>query len=265
MNRVIYTTLIGNYDNLKDPSVVNNDWDYICFTDVLNQEDYKVWKIIKIANRSLSNIESSRQPKLCPHLFLQDYDISVFIDSNIEITSDFIYKRSLELEKTDNLISVPIHPTRNCLYKEGEILKYRGKDKITSLKRHLAFLREENFPENYGLYENNVIWRRHMNHKLKVLGEEWWRIFRNYSKRDQLGLVYCLWKYDIACPALMPENILDHRKSEHFEFSEHHRKWYFHIKRFISKVKYVIKTGKRPDSKSPSHPILDTKKTSFEN
>ena len=33
MRKVAYTYIIGNYDSLKEPSVITEGWDYICFTD----------------------------------------------------------------------------------------------------------------------------------------------------------------------------------------------------------------------------------------
>jgi hypothetical protein len=46
--KVIYTCIFGNYDLLRDPLIVNEKWDYICFTD----QDIKsnVWIIEKITN-----------------------------------------------------------------------------------------------------------------------------------------------------------------------------------------------------------------------
>ena len=31
--KVVYTCISGNYDTLKDPTVVTPGWEYICFTD----------------------------------------------------------------------------------------------------------------------------------------------------------------------------------------------------------------------------------------
>jgi len=248
LNKVLYTSLFGNYDLLKDPEIIHDDWDYICFSNHLNQKDFKVWEIRKLDTQNWSNVEASRFPKLCPHELLQDYEYSLYIDSNISISTDFVYKRASALEHDEEvLISIPKHPTRSCLYKEAEMLKYRGKDKSENIDRQIKMLEESGFPQEYGLFENNVIWRRHLNPKIVAIGQEWWRIFMEYSKRDQLGLVYCLWKYEVSCIPLMPDSIDDHRKCEHFEFSKHNQTLGYHINRMLSKFIYTIKKGTAPN------------------
>ena len=52
------------------------------------------------------------------------------------------------------------------------------------------------FPEHYGLYEANVIIRKHNNKSVIDLMEYWWSEILNNSHRDQLSLNYVIWKYD---------------------------------------------------------------------
>lgn len=247
MKKVVYTVLIGNYDELKDPSFINEEWDYICFSDHLKQDDYNVWKIENVNHDSLSTIELSRLPKLCPHLFLKDYDISLYIDSNIDLKSNFIYQRAKELEQDLHaIISIPKHPTRDCIYEEAEILKYRGKTIPHLVNKQLSFLLNQGFPKNYGLFENNIIWRRHQNDQITQLGNDWWELLLKYSKRDQMGFSYCLWKHQINCLTFMPPEISDHRKCQHFEFNKHNTDIYLPLKRFWSKFIYILKNRKAP-------------------
>jgi len=232
---------------LHDPEVVDDGWEYVCFSNHLNQKGFATWEIRPVSEVGKSNAEKSRYPKLCPHKVLPDHEISLYVDSNIIIKTDFIYRRALELENdAKNLISIPVHPTRNCLYEEAEILKYRGKDSIGAIDEQIAFLRTEGFPDEYGLYENNVIWRRHLDPKLIAMDEEWWEVYKKYSKRDQMGLAYCLWKHDISSTPFMPDHIKDHRKCEHFEFTKHRMDLFFHLKRWRAKLNYLINNGSRP-------------------
>jgi len=247
LKKVLYTSLVGDYDVLRDPEVVDEGWDYICFSNHLNQQDFDVWQIRSVPLKGSANAEKSRYPKLCPHELLSEYEISIYIDSNILIKTDFLYQRSLELEADSNaLISIPVHPTRNCVYKEAEMLKYRGKDNVKAIDRHIAHLGEEGFPDDYGLFENNVIWRRHLDDAIQQVSSNWWDEYMNYSKRDQLSLVYCLWKAHVNCIPLMPPEIQDHRKSEHFEFTKHKQNFLFPIKRWKTKFNYLLKNRKKP-------------------
>ena len=237
MKKVLYTSLVGDYDVLQDPEVVDESWDYICFTNHLKQENHRVWQIRSIPLKGATNAEKSRYPKLNPHEVLGEYEISVYIDSNILIKTDFLYQRSLELEAdSSTLISIPVHPTRSCVYKEAEMLKYRGKDNVKAIDRHIAHLRKEEFPDDYGLFEN-----------IQYGSRNWWVDYMIYSKRDQLSLVYCLWKEGVTCIPLMPSDIQDHRKSEHFEFTKHKQSLFFPVKRWKTKFNYLAKNRKKPD------------------
>ena len=126
------------------------------------------------------------------------------------------------------------------------MLKYRGKGNVKSIDEQVNFLKSEEFPVKYGLFENNVIWRRHLDKKIIGVSEEWWNLYLVYSKRDQLGLMYCLWKHHVSCIAFMPDDIKDHRKSEHFEFTNHNQKLFTPVKRWKTKFTYILKNGKRP-------------------
>ena len=70
-NKVIYTCLTGNYDNLLDPIVVSSDFDYICFSNDIDQENVGVWKINRIPSSIVDPNVLSRYIKILPHLCLQ--------------------------------------------------------------------------------------------------------------------------------------------------------------------------------------------------
>lgn len=221
INKVIYTCLIGFYDDLKDPKYVIEDWDYICFSNHLKQSDFNVWKIIKIPNQFfLSNTKLSRLPKIRPDLFLKDYDYSLYIDSNITILDDFLHKILMEKINKNIFMSVPYHFERNCIYEEAKICVEIGKEKKQKADRLMKFYRKENFPENFGLFENGLIFRNHKNKNFKRLSEHWWFIYKKFSRRDQLSLMYIIWKLNLNIEPLFPVDF-KLRESLHFEFKNH--------------------------------------------
>lgn len=84
--KVIYTCILGNYDELKEPKIIHKDFDYICFTD--NETiTSNVWKIINVTNdlNDLDIIRKQRAYKMLPHKFLKNYDFSIYIDGNIDL------------------------------------------------------------------------------------------------------------------------------------------------------------------------------------
>ena len=122
MRKVIYTSLVGNYDALKDPAYIMKDWDYICFSDNLNQKDFLVWKIYPVPYHVKNPQRKSRYAKLNPHKVLQAYDYSLWMDANIEIISP-LFEQLIQKKVDENvLISIPKHSQRNCIYKEAELV-----------------------------------------------------------------------------------------------------------------------------------------------
>ncbi len=231
-NKVVYTSLVGNYDYLKDPDYVIKGWDYICFSNNLQQENYQIWKIKPIPFKHRNKTRLSRFVKINPHLVLSEYRYSLWIDSNIQIKNNLFENRINELIDDETIISINPHPFRDCIYQEARICILGGLDIWKTIKKQVNFLKSNNFPKNYGLYENNIIFREHNNPKLIQLNENWWNLYLKYSKRDQLSLVYQLWKHNIKCAELMPKGI-SVRNHPGLKFSEH-------TESFFQKLKIVL-------------------------
>ena len=84
--KVIYTSIFGSEYYLHEPSVKLNGWDYICFTDNPNYKS-DTWDV-RIIPKIYDGARDSKKPKILPHRYLQDYDISIWIDGDVKITSD---------------------------------------------------------------------------------------------------------------------------------------------------------------------------------
>ena len=69
MNKnVCYTCIIGNYDTLKDPKYITDNFDYICFTNNKNLKS-NIWtiKYIDVSfNDKISQIKFQRYLKVNP-------------------------------------------------------------------------------------------------------------------------------------------------------------------------------------------------------
>lgn len=191
----VYTCLTGNYDILQDVEIVDENADFICFT---NNKDIKskTWKIIYIDNDGLNNHQLSRKIKMLGTEYInKKYEISVWQDASViwkKKPSEFV-KKYLK-----NNFSAFVHNERNSVYDEAcEVIRLRKDDKQTVLK-HLAFLKKENFPDNLGLYEMTVFIKRHNNPVVKETMKLWYEIYLKYSKRDQLSFMYAIWKTKLS-------------------------------------------------------------------
>ena len=184
-----------SYDTLKSHKYINFNWDYVCFTDNERIESDGIWEIKPLVFDELDNSKNNRWHKLNPHLFLQKYKKSLYIDGNIRILSKQFFDN---LEKMNNEIFISaIHNTRSCLYEEAKICEKQNLEKKETIKKQIDFIKNQNFPKNYGLYEANILYRHHNNEKIKKMSEEWWYFVKNFAKRDQLSLTYVCWKNSI--------------------------------------------------------------------
>ncbi len=205
--KVIYTSLVGKYDKLDEPDYILKDWDYICFTNDFKSTKDSIWKIKNIPKVSKDKLRLSRFAKLNPHKVLRDYTHSLWIDANIGFNDVSIEERLNELIFNNVLISIPKHPFRDCLYDEATSCIKDGRDSQSIIKKQIDFIKNENFPANYGLFENNIIFRKHMDPEIIKLDEAWWDMYMKYSKRDQLSLVFLLWKHNLVCETLFNKDI----------------------------------------------------------
>jgi hypothetical protein len=190
--KVIYTCIFGNYDLLRDPLIVNEKWDYICFTD----QDIKsnVWIIEKIPNDCLKedSLKVQRKMKLLPHRYLPEYELSIWLDGNMQmlIDPDKFVKSYGKMS-----FNTMAHPERICIYEEMEVCIRLGKE----TREKVDILREkyqsEGLPQDNGLIQSGILIRKHLEREIKLIDEIWWSHIKEYSHRDQLCFNYITWKY----------------------------------------------------------------------
>lgn len=190
---VVYTCIIGDYDNLKSQKYVNFDWDYICYTNNKNIKSDGIWEVKELEFDKLDNTRNNRWHKLNPHLLFSEYERSLYIDGNVRILSKAFFYLLLNEE---SFIST-IHPKRNCLYNEAEICKQTKLEKKEIIDNQINIIKKAKFPKNYGLYEANILYRKHNEEKIIKMDEEWWEFVSKQAKRDQLSLTYVCWKNNI--------------------------------------------------------------------
>ena len=194
---VVYTCITGGYDSIKEPSVVTPGVDYVCFTDNPEMKS-KTWKIRPIPQEllSYSKVKQQRGVKILAHRYLPEYDISVWVDGNVD-TRGNVKEYLKDFDFVQYSVFIPEHPARKCIYKEKDECvrqkKIVGAD-INLANEQMKRYRTENFPENYGLVQTNIMIRKHNDRYCVDLMEKWWSELKDYSHRDQLSFNYALWK-----------------------------------------------------------------------
>lgn len=204
---VVYTAIFGDYEDLLDPKVIDEDLDYICFTDNPNLKS-DVWNIRLISdfiddfnsyNNEISFIDldftrRARTIKTLPHVFLKEYDFSIWIDAGFLIVGDVIEFVNRYTKK--DFLGVK-HSVRHCLYDEAdEVLRLKIDDEELILKQVNRY-KKQNYPKNNGLIESGILFRRHNNQKIIKAMNDWFNEIISFSKRDQLSFNFVAWKNNL--------------------------------------------------------------------
>jgi len=185
----IYTCICGNYDKLIDQSLLNENFDYFCFSN--RTQESKTWKIINTDNYISipDNSILNRFFKWNPHILFKNYDFSVYIDGNLEIISDSFYKRVLELANSNCKISISKHPLRNNIYQEAKKCIEYGKDDSNKIKNYIEYI-NKTYTNDRLLYQNGLIFRKHNDDIIIKLDKLVYSYIIQYTRRDQLILPY---------------------------------------------------------------------------
>lgn len=223
--KIIYTCITGNYDYLIQHTYVNPTYDYICFTDnkkLLKSKKIGIWNIKPLKFNKLDNIRNARWHKTHPHILFPQYIQSIWCDGNIDIlTNKFfnnIYEKNMD-------IVTPLHDARQCVYDECNAVVVYNKTTPEEAEKAKEFLESVKMPQNYGLNETNIIYRKHNNSKIINMMDNWWECIENISYRDQLSFSYILWKNNFSPVEISIANnkqkaidykIIPHKKS-HFK------------------------------------------------
>ncbi len=203
--KVCYTCITGGYDNIPVYKYIEQDWDYVLFTD--NQDliecgRFEHWTVRPLAYSASTNVKNARWHKINAHILFPEYEYSLWMDGNISVNNANIFNKVEKLIADDILISIPLHPQRNCIFDEAEIIKKYKIDSDKVVDKQMKILRCDGYPVNNGLAETNVMFRQH--NKIKHLLELWWYFVEKHSKRDQLSYNYCAWKFGIETVPLYP-------------------------------------------------------------
>lgn len=223
---VIYTCITGAYEELKDPLSVDGSVDYVCFTD--NEElcgsVRGVWKFLPVPFIGRTPAETSRYCKLRPHLLFPEYEYSLWMDGNVTIADSGLYSRLNEMMDGGVLAAGLKHGSRDDIYDEAYRILYGRRERLLPVMKTVKFLRRSGMPRHFGLYENNVIFRRHSSPEVVAFDEMWWNMFLRLCGRDQLSHTFCLWKTGLKYDLLLPDGA-NARNHPYFRYFEHRSKY----------------------------------------
>ena len=111
---VVYTAIIGNYDKLKDPLIIDKGVDYVCFTDS-DKIKSNIWKVVKVDYLYRDSRRTARLLKVLPHKIFHKHKINLWVDAS------FLIKGSVKnfcQKFYNNSLSCFPHNERDCVYEE---------------------------------------------------------------------------------------------------------------------------------------------------
>ena len=201
--------MVGGYDKVEQPLVVDERFDYVLFTDVVKTERMGVWQVRAVPYFHEDFTRYSRYPKMHPEELFSEYAASLYIDANLQIVSRDLYDQCVAFYEQGvdwGGVKHPNPPYADCIYDHAFVVLACGLDTERTVFRWCHRLRKEGYPQNNGLYENNVIFRIN-NEACRQVDESWWQLYCDYSRRDQLSLFYVFWKHpSLRHELLLPED-----------------------------------------------------------
>jgi GT2 family glycosyltransferase/glycosyltransferase involved in cell wall biosynthesis len=221
---VLYTAIAGNYDVLKVPEFLNPYWDYVCFSDRADYPGDHPWQIRPFDYINADPTRTARYAKINPHLYFPEYECSVWIDAHLLAKENFLHKFMARFLEGGQLFAAVPHPFRRCTYLEAQQCQADGKDDVALIEEQVSRYRREGLPETYGLIESGVLVRQHNDPAMRRFATTWWNELNAGSRRDQLSLMYAIWKSDLKWMPLIDggKSVRGHRG---FRFFQHGLNW----------------------------------------
>jgi O-antigen biosynthesis protein len=165
----IYTAFTAGYDNLKEPEFIDENCDYICFTDIPDlKSDF--WDIRQMNDST--------------------FDGTFKIRNSIR---EYVYKY---IKHNSNILCV-LHPERDCVYNEFKFSKKITRYPANIMKKQVLKYENDGFSKNQGLFALGAIFRKHNSPEIVKLMEDWWSEIIEFSNQDQISFPYVVWKNKI--------------------------------------------------------------------
>jgi hypothetical protein len=198
MNKTIYTCIVGEGYELRNPEKKCSGWNYVCYTNQDIKSD--VWKIRNIPESPFTDRQASRVHKILGlELNNQDYT-SIYIDSKFRPLNNL--DGFVKYYLGDNDLSLLKHNRRECVYKEAKYLA-KNIEPWESMRQQINKYLDCGLPKDYGLWAPGIMIRRNSK-VIQAFNKLWWREYCEGSERDILSLAYSIWRSPHLKIGLMP-------------------------------------------------------------
>ena len=199
---LIYTIITGNYDNIKQPLVIEEGVEYILYTNNSEIKDAGAWEVVQIPSEQWlgrtereNNILLSRKVKMLPHKYLpKECELSIYMDADMLIKGPLT--ELLKDLHEETLFAACRHSYCSSVREEIEDLVAKGMVNETQVQQQWQRYVEWGFNDNMGISENGLLIRRHNDASVAQLMELWWTEYQSGCLRDQVSLMPCMYRTD---------------------------------------------------------------------
>lgn len=223
MKLVVYTALFTDdpnylYGDLIPYTHDKDGVDYIAFTNSpYLKSDF--WEIRQM-DLWRSGRWTARKCKTSPEELLPEYDTWLWMDNEIYFTYDV--KSLTEYHLGDKDLAVHRHCDRNCMYEEVQATSLRNplRDPIEMIKGQGEKYRAEGYPEQIGLFENGILFRKN-NDRIQQFNKLWFEETAKWNTEDQLSMMYSIWKYpELKVNPINQTFVLHNYKNKHLPLTD---------------------------------------------
>ena len=177
--KVCYTALFGDYEDLKEPTVITPGWSYICFTDQPLKSN--VWEIREVDTFGLGD-DLQKLARYFKIMEWVDWEQSMWVDASFSIQVNLDWWWSQYFDKG---FSVPIHPRRNCVYDEIDACVGTRGDIATLMEQRQEY-QQRGIPKKDGIITSGIIMRDNRPEVIELC-QKWWDELKTRSNRDQVA------------------------------------------------------------------------------
>ncbi|MGE0734200.1 MAG: glycosyltransferase domain-containing protein [Alphaproteobacteria bacterium] len=184
----VYTAMIGRYEPLNEQPVARQSGlPFICLTDDPDLRS-DTWQIRMVSPKfGMDPIRSQRDFKLRPHLHLNDFDASLYIDNSVILKQppEKIFERHFPASG----VALPEHSYRASVLDEFLQVATSGLDdqaRVFEQLNHYMIDCADVLEERP--YWAGILLRDHRSEQTRDAMEIWYAHVMRYSRRDQLSV-----------------------------------------------------------------------------
>ena len=211
---LLYTTIFGDYTNLKPLPKQNVNFKAICVTDnpYLKAEGWEI-KLVDKPEKNLHPRMRAKYWKLFPWE-IDNSEISIFIDGSILVQSNNFISHCITSLTGD--MTLYRHPSgRKKISDEvlcaAKLKKYIGCPMDEQVKSYYS----NGYNDELGLFACGVMIRRHTP-KVKKVMTDWWEENIKWTYQDQLSFPYVCWKNNF-----IPDVFIESQENNYFKIIWH--------------------------------------------